>query len=1195
MPNFSLESTDFAEGYLLLEASAGTGKTYSLEGIAAILVAEYGIAVERILMVTYTKAAAADLKTRVYRRLRSLAEIADNLSNDTPDPVARRFARASQNAQAIYRTRLATAVACFDEAQVSTIHSFCQKTLQDYAFESQSVFDARMLTDTRALLQEVTLDFWRRHFYQGATAAIACAVAAMQGIRPHHLLSALETQQRNPYAHIDPPPVPWETLAGYLRTIVNLLTQLRAALATHFDPLRHYFEDDTLWDGRRFKREKRVACVESMERLLAEKPEGAHSPNELAFFAEVMTLERIENRLVKAHKSRLGDFEATLFAPSSELLKVCSAYGKQLVPVFLKDAQARLESAKERRNALTYNDLIVRLHTAIMSDNSPLLAGLRGRYDVALVDEFQDTDALQYQIFNRLFSGAGKRLYCVGDPKQSIYRFRGADMQVYKEARNAIREEQRLALVNNYRSSPALIHAVNALFHDQTFESIAFTPSESPATTRNEVFSLVSRGKPSAPFVFLSLGDQPTENRVVQTCVQQIQQLLSETKISDVSSNKLRSVRCKDIAILARDRYQIGGIARALTASGIPYRLKSNARVWETEEANALRTVLHGIEECNRVACVKGALVTPLIGGSIHDIARMDAEDAQADEVFSLFADLKELWLRYGIMQAFRYFWIKYNVRVRLLAQPDGELVLGNYLHLADLLHERELAARASPESLLTWFDARVNPTEGAETDETDGMSSDQLRVASDGDVITLSTIHASKGLEYPIVICPYLWKPENPRTHDYRFHYSPESGELVLDCERGDTSKAAETQSAQADNDRLLYVALTRAKYACLVMLGQCYTRNKEPSPLNNCSLARLCLGNPILEGARKLAEQDPNMFSMIDPFEESEENGATANIVTEYANELETLPRAQIFTRNLERFDRLGNFSKFTYGVSHDREMWRADEPENESDAYDKTHQELNAKEPITDATRDSKDPLPKGKKMGNALHDLLERTDFQNFDPDLVQPILSEYGYPEIEYKEYITARMEHWLTTPLANDSSLRLCDIGKKQRISELEFYFPLKTFTRQSLQDVLAEFSGLPHGIIRSLDQLRIHPVRGWMNGFIDLVFEHGGKYYILDWKSNTLGDTPMAYTETAIRQEMVASLYPLQYLIYTVALHKHLSRTLNNYAYETHFGGVFYVFLRGFGIQPGHSVFYDRPSEANIEHLTQLFSDETS
>ncbi len=1189
------------EGTNLIEASAGTGKTYTITCLFLRLLLEKRLTVNDILVVTYTVAATEELRDRVRRKIREALETYSR--GDSPDSFLKGLVKQTKDkGDAV--SLLRNALRDFDQASIFTIHGFCQRTLHESAFESGSLFDTELEPDQETgLMEEIVQDFWRRHFYEAPVEFVSYALS--QKFWPAYFLDLLKK--------------------GTSPLDLRIIPETGSVGTLDVEPFHRVFEKiKKSWPGVRAEVEGKLRdpalyadygknlseTMGMMDAWLTGSVPAFPLPKEF----EKFTTAALEKKTRKGKGTPRHPF----FNLCDEVRKIADLLQAEMDRRLLalkgelfKTLQREMPERKQRRNIQSFDDLLSRLrHSLEKAGGDELSEAIRGRYKAALIDEFQDTDPVQYAIFQNVFGKGGAILFLIGDPKQAIYSFRGADLFAYMKA--AGRVNSKYTLTKNWRSEPGLITSVNTIFSNGTnpflYRDIPFEKAVPKEDKDYE--SLKINGKTEPPFhLWFVDSSNAGKERVINKGV--AYELIPNAVADEISrliflgrEGKAffgsRPLHEADIAVLTRTNKEAQSIQEALSELKIPSVLYTTGNLFDTHEAMEMSRVLEGMANPNQERAVRTALAMDMMGMDGEKIEALQRDEAGWEEWLSRFREYYELWEKQGFIRMFRYFLLREAVRSRLLSLPNGERRLTNVLHLSEVLHQTAMEEKLGIVGLLKWLARQRDPA-------SPRLEEHQLRLESDASAVKVVTIHKSKGLEYSIVFCPFNWAKSRIKPSEvFTFHDEADDWRLnlVLDPERSPNRPSAEREEL-AENMRLLYVSLTRAKHRCYLLWGR--FRDAETS-----SLAYIL--HPPGDGIdiKNVVEETGNHFkAMTDEVIRQElrslagrsgGNILPADMPGTPGREVPSTEKAtrdlagRVFSGSIPRDWKVASFSSLTAG-------WREGEdliPQADTDLPDHDRIIL-PEEPVVLPMVLEEEPwsifaFPRGAKAGSLMHEIFEDLDFRGKDPGvekkLIDDKLREYGF-EREWQKTLSQMAARVLRVPLPSPSnSLTLSQISTQERLSELEFYFPLQGVTPKKLKKIFADHGGTE---IRSrfsgrLEELNFSPARGFMKGFIDLVFQYQGRFFIVDWKSNFLGTRVEDYNQEKMAGEMEDNFYILQSNLYVLALHQYLKARLPNYDYRQHFGGIFYIFLRGVDPQKGKEfgVYRDLPEEELIEALSK-------
>lgn len=1178
-------------GRNVVDASAGTGKTYAITSLVTRLVVERRLRIKDILVVTFTEAATAELRDRVRRRLREAFEAFALVASQVPPPATDlgAYAQKRKHTAANDQQWLALALEEVDEAPISTIHGFCHRVLQEAALESGVAFEAELIADARPLRDETIDDFHSKDLAAQSVSDVRAILDAERDTR--RLWQGLADKLlRNPDARLVPSdPLErektWATLRARLQEVWDrgVVERLMCAKAANYKaPAANHL---TNWCNQ----------VDELVQSLAapvDAPAGVKQLSRSGVSAR--------GSGAPAHPAfDLLEEAAQLLSGKAGPAALVSA--KHRFATFLRD---ELKLRKQSLGAITFDDLLLHLRQALRGPAAHhLVAAVRKRFQAALIDEFQDTDPVQFEIFESLFQGGAGPLFLIGDPKQAIYGFRGADVNAYIAAVQAPGTLHHSMGVN-WRSDAGLVSAVNALFAPReelpypfVLAGIDFRPVE-PRPHVQEAFA-TSSGVASTPLeVVLTCDDDggavDPRNHMATLVAADISRLLAGP-----STIEGRPVMPADIAVLTRTNQQAVDVQQALRALQIPAVLLGDKSVLDSDEAKELLVVLAAAAEPTNASLLRNALATRLIGLAAHELVALEGDAVGWSLWSEVFRKWHEVWIDQGFVQMFRRFLEHDQVQPRLLGLTDGERRVTNLLHLMELVHRAAREGHLGPAGVVHWLSQAPSNAEGGVAPEEA-----QIRLESDEAAVKLTTVHRSKGLEYPIVFCPYVANEGLMFAADektVRFHEADGATTLDVGSAAMGAHVAMARQEALAENIRLLYVAVTRAKHRCVLLWG--YSREFKLTSLASLlyPLSSRSAGDDALFGSLgRLAEADLRA-----PLMEwgARSHGAVsvrrANLQDRGTPYTSTVPAAPLLpartiSTRVTAWQRTTSFSAMTAAADH----------ATASDALVRDHDE--AVSALVLPERGAQVPLggfPRGAKAGNFFHELLETMDFAQPPEAMVPAVRSQlqlYRYDEAPWLDVVPQVLSDVARTPLDDGhGAFCLADLAAEKRIPELEFALPLghvnnETPLQMQLAEAFAVDAASPgeERYAREVGKLHLGVLTGFVKGFIDLVFEHDGRFYVLDYKTNHLGRAWEHYKTECLATAMVDGHYHLQSHLYALAVSRHLARTLPGYDGRKHFGGVFYLFLRGMGgpQRPMSGVYFQRPSESRLAALDAIF-----
>ncbi|MDU1875736.1 exodeoxyribonuclease V subunit beta [Citrobacter sp.] len=1157
-------------GERLIEASAGTGKTFTIAALYLRLLLGLGgsaafprpLTVEELLVVTFTEAATEELRGRIRSNIHELRIACLRETTDNP-LYARLLDEIADKKQAAQWLLLAERQ--MDEAAVFTIHGFCQRMLSLNAFESGMLFEQQLIEDESLLRYQACADFWRRHCYPLSRDIAQVIFETWKG--PQALLRDIDRYLQGEAPVIKAPPSDDETLASRHEQILARINQIKQQWRDAVDELDGLLEASGI-DRRKFNRGNQGKWIEKISAWAQEDTQSYQLPDALEKFSQRFLQERTKAGGVTP--------QHPLFVAIDELLGEPLTLRDLVITRALAEIRAAVAEEKRRRGELGFDDMLSRLDAALRSDSGDALAtAIRTRFPVAMIDEFQDTDPQQYRIFRRIWQHQPETaLLLIGDPKQAIYAFRGADIFTYMKARSEV--SAHYTLDTNWRSAPGMVNSVNTLFSQMDdafmFREIPFSPVKFAEKNQSLRFVLHGETQPAMSMWLMegeSCGVGDYQNYMAQVCATQIRDWLKAGHSGDaqlVSGKASRPVRASDISVLVRSRQEAALVRDALTQLAIPSVYLSNRdSVFETLEAQELLWMLQAVMTPERENTLRSALATSMMGLNAQDIEALNNDENAWDAVVEEFDGYRQIWHKRGVMPMLRALMTNRQIAENLLATAGGERRLTDILHISELLQEAG-SQLESEHALVRWLSQHI-------LEPDSNASSQQLRLESDKHLVQIVTIHKSKGLEYPLVWLPFI---TNFRVQDQAFYHDRSSFEAVLDL--SDARESVELAEAErlAEDLRLLYVALTRSVWHCSLGVAPLVRRRgdkKGDTDVHQSALGRLLQKGEPMDAVGLRSAIDAlgcDDIACLTPGQPDGERWQVAQPVssTLSARTLQRTPGDGWRVTSYSGLQQRGN------GIAQDLI------PRLDVDA-------TGVGEVIVESGL-TPHQFPRGASPGTFLHSLFEDLDFtQPVDPRWVEEKLALGGY-DAHWTPVLTAWLDAILLAPL-NETGVSLSQLSGREKQVEMEFYLPISQPLMASRLDALIrKYDPLSAGC-PALDFMQ---VRGMLKGFIDLVFRHQGRYYLLDYKSNWLGEDSAAYTQQAMASAMQAHRYDLQYQLYTLALHRYLRHRISDYDYERHFGGVIYLFLRGVdGEDPQQGIYATRPDGELIALMDEMFA----
>lgn len=1246
-------------GLHLIEASAGTGKTWTLSSLMVRIFCEQYWP-QQVIATTFTRAAAAELKERIRLRLQEMYQLAlswqsenqnlEQLKQDLHGKVLeqhlfQQFYLQGGGQDNLYLiNRLRIVLDTLDELFVGTIDSFVQKILKEFAFESGATLKANMTERADELTYQLVHDGLRQWIQQQSAELIEHLYAENILKTPDdYFLTVNQILNFQKAVILEPEIINKESLHNFQQTLEKLL----ALKPMQDENLSAFYRLDgeliKQLNGTSFKADNFNAIFsESLANLLTEIAQGkgyfdlniaSLNHIESLFYTKEKTLRK------KIFKGKQADaLQQQFFAlPVIELLwqlvqhrhaiqSYFKSYDHYIRYYLCAHVKQHLPQLLAQVGETTFNRQTQRLHDALHGEQGQVLAAaIAQRYPLILVDEFQDTNQEQDDILRLIWRQTGRAtcFIAVGDPKQAIYGFRGGDILTYFNAFNDIADQQGsfYRLVKNFRSTPALVKVVDALFQRQPDfgEQVSYYQAE---VGKDQVALLYEQGRlmPSLHGVVVGLDQQKQEAELI---ADQIQHLLWQAEQGQLyfakpdEPTQRQAVSVNDIAVLAEKHRDLEAVQFALIKRRIAVQRISQENVLYSPMAQELLAVLLAIQQPERESVLKRGLFTPLLGVGLAELREQQQRLEGIEQHIYAFRKARQLWLEQGFMVAWQWFAEHYQVWTQLAKNTGrfAERHIVNVQHLVQILTEISQKT-AGIQHLLDWLQLKIQHAPKAEQYLERPLS------ANTG--VQLMTIHGSKGLEFKIV---FLMKAnaaaQAKKSNDLVFFQNAEQhgqSRVIavnqLQVENDPDAIAQDDEKLQAEDHRKWYVALTRASYRMYLMLYEQKESKDKPAKIGAAGFWLNAQANDAFQH-QDYVEYPAQFVCENKPAQPVATDGQTQQAVQKlYA---QPLPQTRFLPQSR---------TSFTALASHQTAQQRdtlVESGELLQSAEDEMHQSHEAELAMStsDEMNEASEPIAwiaqafaKGQQAGNCLHELLENIDFQHerqwhdeivhqlhqyqLWDDLmlkfvqaqgmtayVQTPISAWAISEQwKIKQQLSQDIQAWLTaivqTPF-NEQGMCLNKIEPQQRLAELAFSMAL---AEQALpyQAITALFH--QHEI--ALPELQKAPTARFLNGAIDLVFFDGEKYHVADFKSNYLGENQHDYRETALADNMLTSSYWLQAGIYLVALHRYLQQSLPNYAIEQHLGDAYYLYLRGMS-DGKHGVKAWRPSNDFILALDLL------
>jgi exodeoxyribonuclease V beta subunit len=1201
------------QGSCLIEASAGTGKTWTIAALYLRLVLGHGgpargpvraLLPGEILVMTFTKAATRELSDRIRQRL---VQAAACFRGDSVPQADDRFLAAlladfpAGEARSQAAWRLAMAAEAMDDAAVHTIDAWCQRMLREHAFDSGCLFDEELQANEASMLAEAARDYWRQQVYPLSAPALAQALTVWKDV------DALRLGARN----LLDMPLPAEAGQGSLGDCIAHAAAARArALATLKLGWPQRAAEMLAWldaqlaraDGP-FNRSKLKPG--NYKGWIGQLMAWAADPDQDELGLTGTARERLTTSGLRGVLLPGAHVELPTCFAAFDALMAALPQLPALRPALQGHAAVhvarRLQALKAQAGTYGFADMLQRLNAAL--DPATLARGddkaqrlrlrILAQYPVALVDEFQDTSPVQLSIFDRLYriadNAPAQALLLIGDPKQSIYGFRGADIYSYLGARRATQGRHHV-LGTNHRSTRPLVDAVNGLFGAAEARAgegaFRFRPAAGAAAVRargddsglpflaveakgrDERF-VASGGEVAALTLCLDAtlrGKADSRELGAALCAERIVTLLNDAGAGFAQEGRpLQRLRPADMAVLVRSGTEASAVRDALRRRGVAsVYLSDQDSVFKTGEAQDLLRLLQAVAAPRDVRLARAALATSLVGLGLDELLRLSTDDERFDARCELLAQLHGSWQAQGVLATVRRALHGFGMPARWLASDDGERRLTNVLHLAELLQAAS-AQLDGEQALIRWLSQQIDDAEAGQGAGPGTGEEQVLRLESDADLVQVVTVHKSKGLEYPLVFLPFAAHfREVERRNSPAVLLPDANGARQLFLAPSDAQIAAADHERQREDLRLLYVALTRARHGLWV--GVAALKLGQVCGWHQSAIGYLISGpeprtpEQLGDDVRALAAAVPGV-AITTPGQAAGSGTPPLTRLWPRAAPLPLLP-ARPYEARFDQQWSIGSYSALVKDAARSAVTTAGDLPLRVLRDDEPAEAAAGSAEPAR-ALHQPWHRFPRGAYAGNFLHEQLEWLASEGFALD-TSPSLQQALRRRCERQGWgpraddVVAWLSRVCSAPMpAVGSPLA----GLDRALPEMEFWFPSDGLQARAV-DVLCRQHVLPG---RPRPELPERALRGMLMGFADLVFEHGGRYGVLDYKSNALGARDADYTRAAMEAAMLEHRYDVQAALYLLALHRLLKARLGAwYAPAAHLHGAVYLFLRG-------------------------------
>jgi exodeoxyribonuclease V beta subunit len=1148
-------------GKSLIEASAGTGKTYTISHLMLRLLllpqdklSEKPLSIENILVVTFTKAATQELKDRIRANIQAAQDYVS--TKKAGDKVLKAIVdeSISQHGDDVVFKLCRQAILSMDDAPIFTIHGFCQRVLGEFSFQAQQSYDQNLLENNKAMIAELSEQLWRESFYHLSDDAAEFCASTLKN--PEHLRKRFDSLSDEtlikPFSR---------ALESIMEDVQTSFSRARTCYESHSQDIHQIFIDGV--GGNSFTKSTIPKRLNALRTFFDNSPNPYIKSDVSQWFSQSF----INEKTKQAPQHSFFDIMDSLNDALEEL--VIAFLNEALV-----DYQAMMTKEKSEANVMFFDDLVKNFALAVgeaesVSGEASFAAGeasrvsellkirLRSQYPIALIDEFQDTDQWQYQIFREIYhQEQNMGLLMIGDPKQAIYGFRGADIHTYFKARNDVASEKQYTLATNWRSHPQLVQQVNSLFRqiENPFVQQGFPEYPdvgSPPEFKDKVGLLTSEGE--ASFSVIALEGEGGLPALRDEAATKTASFIADC-LNKPSTLNGKQLQPKDICILVRKGKQAKQMKDALAAEGVNSVYLSKESVLQSDEAISFIRLLLACADPYDLKAIYTALGDGLIQYSTEKIYALQNDAKQLQTIQEAFLLANETWQKKGFMPMWQALLQVFEIGQKLLSQSNGERRFTNLNQLAEIfqaLDKNHLSHEQQIEKFKQW----VSLTESDEEHY-------KMRLDTEANLVSIVTIHYSKGLQYPMICCPYLFDGSSPSDDD--FIIVDENTQQRKIAWKGDKKAKAQTELNElAEDVRLLYVALTRAEYH----VNLCWGKVKD--------IDKTALWHVLLERQTKVKNVEGEVawkaFTEMSGCVINPEAGQAFS--EDVSQKGDALPEGSVktLTRSLEWPYKARSYSALLLNA-------------HQSHHQEKDHDEFDEVKAEDVEFEWNIFHFPKGAEAGNFMHHVFEFTSFTDHEttnPEVIKTALERYDFDE-QWQPVLERHFSNCLKTPF-NKHHVSLSELPEEQLAKEMDFHWVAKSIDGAAIAKLLSSFRDTEA-------EFAFQEMEGYFKGFIDLVFEHNGQYFVLDYKSNFLGFTSESYNFDAMHEAMQSHYYDLQYLFYVAALQRYLKQLIKDYDYEAHIGGVYYLFVRGMVIGSDTGIYYVKPPKSVIDQIESFF-----
>lgn len=1174
--NFDPLTIPIKNGIHLIEAGAGTGKTHAITNLYLRLLIEFSLSVENTLVLSYTNEAVINLKTKIRMIMSEL--LAMLIANNISPYYKEWYSRLPNKLGA--KLVLETAIHYFDEAKIFTIHSFCNYILRENSLQTGLKNTWQILPDHSLILKEAVEDFWRCEFYSADQSVIQYLIS--NNYSPELLLKRVRMFVCKPFLLVEQPTCNTHP--------AELLKQLNNKFYKARDLWNQYRSDIAIIltspkvNKIIYKPHILQSWLEAMDKYLS-----SSNPNNIFNNFDKFTTSKIY---------KVNEFIRNNYELSHQFFNICqdindisdkikNYFEYILLIKLIYWCNSEIHRKQNYTRILSYDDLLGVIYTEIIiKNNKELINKIQTRFPTVLIDEFQDTNFVQYAIIKKIYFSNKNVVFLVSDPRQAIYNY--AENNTYLNARSEVTQIYTMHV--NWRADNRLIKANNALFalyYQNPLDNITF---ETTKNYKQDLLWINNELEPPMQLWFIEedtnkfnqsfLSKELAERNAVLITTTEIIKLLKMGHLGSAcighTTEYCTPISGGDIAVLVQNYQQSLLISQSLSQAGISNIQYAPSSIFASEEAEQMEWLLAAVLDPNNKSYIRLVLLVFVANFDLNYLSKLIENEEYYNNWVDKLCNYKVLWNQYGFMHFFRLFISENHIVEQLLQYNYGKRKITNFLHLSELIHQA--GYKKFMEFSLQWLQKRRVMSTLSEKE-------DQLRIINDNKhSVKVLTIYNSKGCEYPIVFCPFLW--DSLLTNkNYVMQYdaaSKDSNILNLRLGINHYEKILTKQEVlMAEKFRVFYVAITRAKQRCYIIF--CKTKGTQNSPVfwflrdqdKTCSIFDKI--NLVIQPVQDVI----NVTKIL-------ANSYNSKISFTHTDSLIPKDNKNINTHenNIKKIP-YTNISKQAWKISSFTQLR---EQENLGKILHLPFLEQDIEVDIGNYQPKNVMPsmlnFPRGANTGRCLHKIFENVNFSKVTytslVNTVSSVLRKFGINQ-DWTFVVTDMIKHVLSTPLDTQELIVLNKIKEENCLKEFEFLYSSNSNLVATLKELFPSYN-YKNSSINQKEYLL------YMHGYIDLIFQASdGKFYLLDYKSNWLGPNLDFYHKDNLEIVMTSKLYTWQYLIYTVALHRYLRNRLASYEYHSHFGGVFYLFIRGISLDRNYGIYYIIPEFNLVKQLDKI------